>query len=266
MKVALILFGISYAENINHWTGKKYKIDYEESINNYKKFIFEYFKNNNYEIDVFFSTYNSNKSEKLISDYKPKAYYFFNKLQYKKNNKRLGRNSNIKKAIKITLDYSEKNLINYDLCLITRYDLLFKKNFAESNIINDRLNIVSILEKTIHIDDNFYLMPFSMLKSFYNLINNLKIDYKYHKLRYPLENVFKINYILNEYTNISNLSFYKINRIEPNINTDKSENSNILKIKKTINVKNKIKIKKNNILKNTPKITKKIYNKLRTKK
>jgi hypothetical protein len=56
-KVALILFGISYEKNLNHWTGANYIIDFRKSFENYKKYIYNYFNNLGYEIDTYWSPF-----------------------------------------------------------------------------------------------------------------------------------------------------------------------------------------------------------------
>ena len=184
MRIALILFGISYAENIQHWTGNLFKIDYKESLQNYKKFIWGYFKN--YNIDVFFSTYQSEKSQELLNDYKPIAYHFFPFLNYIKNLKRIGKNSNVIKAIELTLNYSKKKCIQYDLCIITRFDLLFQISFEKTLINLNMFNNTSELEKHSSICDNFYVMPGHMLDKFYNIVKNDGISSNHHYLKYKI--------------------------------------------------------------------------------
>jgi hypothetical protein len=53
-KIALILFGISYYENYKHWSGMKTIVDFRLSFENYKKFIYDYFINLGYNIDVYY--------------------------------------------------------------------------------------------------------------------------------------------------------------------------------------------------------------------
>lgn len=214
MKLALILFGISYAESIQHWTGNLFKVDYKESLINYKKYIWEYFKN--YNIDVFFSTYQSEKSKELLNDYKPKAHHFFPKLSYIQNFKRIGKNSNVIKAIELTLNYSKKRRFKYDLCIVTRFDLLFQIPFEKASFNLNMFNNTSELEKHSRICDNFYVMPGHVLDKFFQIIKEQGISSNHHFLKYKLLNHFKINYIYNEHTHISALNFYKINRIPTN--------------------------------------------------
>ena len=48
-KIAILLYGISYLENFIHFKGRKLNIDYRNSIENYKEYLFEYYKN--YDIE-----------------------------------------------------------------------------------------------------------------------------------------------------------------------------------------------------------------------
>ena len=56
MKLALLLFGISLEINKYWQYGTLYSVDYNNSYENYQKYIFDYFKNKGYEIDVYIST------------------------------------------------------------------------------------------------------------------------------------------------------------------------------------------------------------------
>ena len=74
------------------------------------------------------------------------------------------------------------NNIEYDLVFITRFDLLFQKNFNESNIQLDKFNLVSKLEHPKLICDNLYIFPFSKLKQFYTIVE-LYINCSLHKIK-----------------------------------------------------------------------------------
>jgi hypothetical protein len=77
-KIALILYGLSYCETYRHSSCPdehcENKIDYRESIKNYKEYIYNYFEHS--IIDVFIATNPSPLSKQLIEDYKPKDYIF----------------------------------------------------------------------------------------------------------------------------------------------------------------------------------------------
>jgi hypothetical protein len=113
----------------------------------------------------------------------------------------------LRTAIGLCIENGKK----YDHCLITRFDLLFSNNFSKSNINYGKLNIVSILERDEIICDNFYFMPFKLLKPFYNLVKR-NIGKSFHQVRKDIEEISDIHFICNEYVPVHKLSFYKIVR------------------------------------------------------
>jgi hypothetical protein len=207
MKLALLLFGISLEIN-KHWQyGTSYSVDYNNSYENYQKYIYEYFKNKGYDIDVYISTniLPENYKEDLFNKYKPVKCNFIETIE---DDRHLSKNIKIDDVVNLCINEGRE----YDLILITRFDLLFKKDFANSNIQFDKFNIVSILENPDYICDNFYLFPYKYLSNFSNIIKK-DIRKSHHFIKEELENIgCPINYILNEHTEVANLSFYKIVR------------------------------------------------------
>ena len=207
-KLALLLFGISYGE-YHHFWGRNMKIDYKISVENYKTFIFEYFENLGYEIDVFFATneIDDDEKEKLLEIYKPVDYVFMEH----NNDKRAGRNEKFRNVIDLCVKHKNNN---YNHVLITRFDLLFKKKFQESHIEFNKFNLISILERDKLVCDNFYFFPIRMLDRFKELCDFW--DWRrFHDIVYQLEKIWgiiSIHYILNENTWIGGLSFYEIVR------------------------------------------------------
>ena len=207
MKLALLLFGMSKAEHI-HWSKKKYIIDYEKSYENYKTFIFDFFENKGYDIDVYFTTNMlDNKNEKeLCEKYKPIKYNFMKNDQNKKKSR--------KEKLNNVIDLCLNSGFTYDLILITRFDLLFQKEFNKSNIDFDKFNIVSILKNPNLICDNFYLFPYKYFQIFSNIVKE-NLDVSHHRIQQDLYNkinITSVNYILNENCLVEYLSFYKIVR------------------------------------------------------
>ena len=212
MKLAVLLHGIS----LNPYyidEGSKYNIDYKNSYENYKQFIFEFFSNKGYNIDVYFTTNildDKNKKE-ICEKYKPIRTNYIEDIKSNTTNYHILNNNNkLYDVINLCLE-SE---FTYDLILITRFDLLFKKEFEKSNIQLDKFNLVSILEQNDYVCNNFYLFPYKYLRVFSNIItNNLNKNLKFVQQElYDNVNIGSINYILNENTDINNLSFYKIVR------------------------------------------------------
>lgn len=208
-KLALLLFGMSVNPEYRHWGIKKHiHVHWRNSYENYKEFIFDFFRKKGYEIDVYFTTNTLNNKDKieLCETYKPVKCDFIDNHE----NKTISRNTKMKKVVDLCLFTN----INYDLVMITRFDLLFQKKFHESNIQLDKFNLVSILERPHLICDNFYLFPYKYLKDFVNIINRNQFN-SFHKIKKDIENINGkdfVNYILNNNRLVAQLDFYKIQR------------------------------------------------------
>lgn len=211
-KLALLLFGMSYCEYTHWYIPKKFLVDFRDSVGNYKQVIFRYFMDLGYEIDVFIATNilnDNNIKIDLLNAYNPKRCLCVEN----DTDNTISRNIKIKMVIDCCLEYSIKNNIMYDHCLITRFDLLFMKNFDKSNIQLNKFNIVSELEIPRAICDNFYLFPFNILNLFYEIVKK-NMRNKFHFILNDIENIANINFILSERTHVPYLSFYKIIRKE----------------------------------------------------
>lgn len=142
-----------------------------------------------------------NDIAEIIDKYKPVKYRIADDCE----DYIISRNKKLESAIDLCIEGG----CEYDLVLITRFDLLFQKDFADSNIHLDKINIVSVLERPNLICDNFYLFPHKYLKDFQKVIRKCaNIDNP--NIKNDLEKIAPINYILNENRDISELSFYKI--------------------------------------------------------
>jgi hypothetical protein len=204
MKLALILFGISLEINRYWQYGALYSVDYKNSYDNYQRYIFDYFKGKGYSIDVYISTNKLNSDDdiaEIIDKYKPVKYRIADDCK----DYIISRNKKLESAIDLCIEGGGE----YDLVLITRFDLLFQKDFADSNIHLDKINIVSVLERPNLICDNFYLFPHKYLKNFQKVIRKCA-NINHRNIKNDLEKIAPINYILNENRDISELSFYKI--------------------------------------------------------
>lgn len=211
MKLGLLLFGMSKCQH-DHWGKKKLKldIDYQKSVQNYQEYIFNYFKQLGYQIDVYLSTNNLSKKDKtrLISIYKPVKFSFHK--NNKNQNRRTARNEKLYSVILLCL----QSKVSYDLILITRFDMMFKKKFNESNINLKKFNLVSTLQKKNLICDNFYLFPYEVLKEFLNIVKRNRHK-SFHPIKKEIHNIKNnkfVNYILDEKKGIGFLSFYQIVR------------------------------------------------------
>jgi len=209
MKLAVLFFGMSKAEYDNYWYNKRYLIDYEKSYENYKQYIFEFFKRKGYDIDIYFTTNALNDADRreICKKYNPVHCNFIQNHPHHI----IGRNSKIINVMDLCLESGNA----YDLVLITRFDLLFQKDFNKSNIHFDKFNMVSLLEKPNLICDNFYLFPYKYLKPFSDVAKN-NFTGRFHDMKdelYAKIDGDSVNYILNENCCVADLSFYKIIRI-----------------------------------------------------
>lgn len=208
MKLALLLFGLSKSGESSHGKNKSYLVDYEKSVENYKKYIYKYFEEKGIEIEVYLATNTMSLSleNKLYKTFKPVDYC----LDKNDSDDYISRNKKVKCVLELCINYKKE----YDLVLMTRFDLMFQKNFNECNIQFDKLNLVSILEEPSYICDDFYLFPFVYIKDILNIVK-MNMDKSHNFIQDQIYSKFGesgVNYILNENTHVRNLSFYKIVR------------------------------------------------------
>ena len=220
-KIAICFFGLSKCKDGECRRGRCMEIDhFKYNYENYQEKIFDYFLGKGYKIDVYFSTndtMNDIENNKLINAYKPINYNFIDENLYPvvpnysgaTPTKMASKHRKVENVLEMCLD----SKIDYDLVLLTRFDLIFNDNFNESNIKLDKFNIVSELEQRGVICDNFYLFPFKYLREFLEIAKDFRTTLKgYHVMRGAIEKRLntKINMIKNEKKRVEDLTFYKI--------------------------------------------------------
>ncbi len=208
-RLALCLFGLSVCKYA-HWDKQHiYMVNYKNSVENYREYIYKYFQDKGYTIDVYLSTNEIRDEDKqgLLDTYQPI------KCSFEKDDTTNVKSRNVK--VNSVIDLCLSSNIPYDVVLLTRFDLLFQKPFHESNIDLTKFNLVSILEHQNAICDNFYLLPFRVLPLFSTIVKN-HMHASNHFIRKEIESIEGVdfvNYILNEYCVVKDLSFYKTVRI-----------------------------------------------------
>ena len=177
-KIALLLFGISYLDNYQHWHPNKliYNIDWKDSFENYQNFIIQYFQKKGFQVDIFLvsNKIDALEQKKLLEAYKPIKYDFIEN----KENIWSSRNRKVDRVIDLCLESN----INYKMVCITRFDLQFQKNFNTCLIDENAFNIVSQLEKPELLCDNFYIIPYKYIHLFSKLVKG-KLDDNFHKIK-----------------------------------------------------------------------------------
>lgn len=120
MKIALLIRGISF--NPKYINRQKFymKKDYKDS--NLLSFFLK-----NYNFDTFLVTYNSLENENIIKYFNPIDYKFLNF----KDNSNYDRTNYVANINLEVLKLFEKYKKNYDLVILTRFDLMFKKNLKK---------------------------------------------------------------------------------------------------------------------------------------
>lgn len=216
MKLCLLLYGISFNENYhNYYYNKDFVIDYRESVENYKKIIYKYFEDVGYEIDVYFCTNSSSDiiHNSLIQDFDPVGFYFMNKESEESlpdyTNNVIQKNFKIKTVLELVKESTN----DYDLCLLTRFDLHFNISFSQVTFDFEKINLVSFLEKDEYICDNFYLFPFKYLDDMIDLVDNC-MGISFHYIYKRLNEISDIHMIYNQHRKIVDLDFYNIVRKE----------------------------------------------------
>lgn len=175
LSTAVGFFGIHYTDNLNHWMGWNIRVDYSKSLENNKKFVFDHFN----VFDYYSSTYFSSRVDNLILDFDFESLKL-SKLVNERSNNVLSRNMRFKEVMRLILD--SKKI--YDIVILSRFDLKFFHNITDLNINLDKVNVVCKNKcGDIHdlADDNFYIIPYSIFKHFYDKIDSIEIERSSHE-------------------------------------------------------------------------------------
>lgn len=195
--MALLLCGKHFS--LQYKRQNKIGIDFRKYVGNIQSRIIDFFSRQQYKIDIFISTDCSDMLTELLCTYKPVCHNVngSNKVQ-----KMLA-------GIKMIEDYT---VVKYDTVVISRFDIYYKEDFI--NIDYDKLNIISILEQPWFCDDNFFLMPYSFLSDFKQIILQQKqyvsSQLYFHLLKNVFEKRLPVHYIKNEHVEVKCLTFFKL--------------------------------------------------------
>lgn len=199
-RVAILLTGLHYVKNFNHWSNKKFDIDFRQYYKNIKDTIYDYFCDN-YEIDTFISTNSSIMFDELLKYYKPVNYVISNGNKLEKT----------RKALEILEIHMNETGKNYNYICITRFDIYFINKLFNLNLNKLNLTYNNKKDNEYIVDDNFYLFPFDYLKNFISCLHLLP-DKNDRRCMHFLLNLFERNMEINYIVDIKNKDFvYKFN-------------------------------------------------------
>lgn len=177
MQLAVGLFGIHHINELNHWMGWKNGVDYRETYHNQFSMLYSKFQTKYYS-----ATYYSDIKNELMDDYNFVSVTFAN-IDNTESNPIVKRNRIFKNTIKLILD----DKTNWDLAILTRYDLRFKDGFYSLNIDFNKVNFLCGAkwgDDVDLVDDNIYAIPKPILKDFYEKIDKIPENvssHQYHK-------------------------------------------------------------------------------------
>jgi hypothetical protein len=173
-KIVVGLFGIHYLKNLNHWMNNQTNPNYLNTYENNRKFLYDDLVKDGSTIDFYSATYYSDKLQDLIKDYNFKGLsiqHMDNNLSGDLHKSFYKRNNIFKKTVRTILDSEIKD---YDLVIITRYDINLMQSVMTLNIDYDKINMFYRSkwgDNHNMCDDNFYMMPYSKLQYFYDCIS-----------------------------------------------------------------------------------------------
>jgi hypothetical protein len=187
MHIAICIKGVHYMNGENNWY-----IDYEKQINNFYEMIVNPLKIDGNIIDIFLSTYQSNKLDNLKDSYKTNEVYIqeFNidecrfDAQYKHH---MTLYNNVKK-------YSLKNNIQYDLIITTRFDLEMNHHITKIQLKYDTFNI-SFKQPYGDADDCLWVFPGNDIDIVISALEHMRSE---NKQLHKIESYYtkKINFLV----------------------------------------------------------------------
>ena len=204
MKLAIGLFGIHYISKLNHWMGWKNGVDYRKTYTNQSNLIYSKFQTKYYS-----ATYYSDIEKELLSNYNFSNISFAD-VDNSSSNYLIKRNTIFKNTVKLILD----NDTDSDLILLTRYDLEFKGGFDLFNIDYNNINFLcgnTSGDDSDLVDDCFYIIPKSLLKYFYETINEAPEDVSSHLYHKLFEDY---NFMIDGWYYSHENPFYEVTRIQ----------------------------------------------------
>lgn len=203
MKLAVGLFGIHHINGLNHWMGWKTGVDYRETYHNSFEKIY-----NGHDLRFYGSTYNSPIQHELVKDFNF-SYCNFGEIDNNPDsNPVVKRNKIFKNLLKLML----QTATDYELAVLTRFDLHYKQGWSELKIDTNKINFLCGAKcgpDSNLVDDNFYIIPQHLLKSFYEVVETIPEDISSHQYQKYFTDY---NLMIDGFWYSHELPFYHIHR------------------------------------------------------
>jgi len=170
MKIAVAFKGVHYMNGSHNWY-----IDFEKQVPNFKNCILHDLQSKGHDVDIFLSTYeySSEKTELLKTLYSPARLNF---IPYIENEERFSSQyRHYFNIFEIINEYQMQNCINYDLIIITRYDIEMNNPFSFYNYDYSTFNIC-FKQPGGDVDDCFWVFPAADLTSVYLTLHKMAND------------------------------------------------------------------------------------------
>jgi hypothetical protein len=230
MRIALCLRGCHYLSK------EDYFVDFETSINNYKYFLLDCFKD--HQLDIFISTYNSEKLDKLIKIYNPIKYSICKVTNSTYAGPDLcNHHSTLNNLI---INHENEYNFKYDIIINTRFDLLFFTKITDMNIDISKFNIC-FKNTQGGADDNIFIFPRIYLLNFEYCIQQISKNNNYctHFIHnYLPDDDIYYSYILSndDIVNKIEYKYFGFNRIRGSINNSNKYIDSIIALNKHLNL------------------------------
>lgn len=203
MRIALLLFGFSFIEDVQDGGKKNKNIDYVYYSKNIKRVLIDHMASIfDAQVDVFAVTNPNQMAEEIRMVYQLKDMMLCGGY----------RDYKIAHGLEMIMNYGV-----YDFVMVTRFDIQFSYRIPKNNLDLNKLNVFSILEKPDVICDNFYFFPFDFTNQMSVIFkdphkySDKRVAVKSHGLGSCFEKHFGLNYIRNENAPVHALSSYRIN-------------------------------------------------------
>ena len=148
MKIALCLYGV-----VGSAKGKAHLEASDDILSfGYKKYFENIIKDN--DVDVFIHSWSKDKEDQILNFYKPVSHSIeeqeiFEIPKYIKGNSSseprrvefvFSRWRSTQKVLRLKMSYEKENNFDYDLCLLSRFDVAFESKLDFRNVKKDKIN------------------------------------------------------------------------------------------------------------------------------